>query len=281
MNNATQLHPIDDRPEPSASSADTRRRRRCLGYRLAGLMRQLRERKVCRAAAAYAILSWVILQLGEIVFPALGLPDWTLTLIVLVAVGFFPVAMVLAWVLQWTENGLVVDVPVGGNTSGHSRVETILNVALLLAAIVLAAELVIAETSTGIRIAGSPATESSAPRIAILPFTAAGTEVDVRLFERLLRHELVIEREHGLQVVAAVSAQAADADPALNWLIDGAIYDVGGQLRLVLQLIELPHRRYVGSWTLAVESDGDVLDKLPRTAAATIIGDLTGRGSPY
>jgi len=36
--------------------------------------RELRERKVIRVGVAYLVGSWVIMQLADVMFPAMGLP---------------------------------------------------------------------------------------------------------------------------------------------------------------------------------------------------------------
>jgi TolB-like protein/Tfp pilus assembly protein PilF len=56
--------------------------------------------------AAYAVVAFILLQLGEITFAPLGLPNWVMVaLIVLVIVGF-PVVIVLAWILDITPTGI-------------------------------------------------------------------------------------------------------------------------------------------------------------------------------
>lgn len=57
---------------------------------------ELKRRHVFRVAIAYGIVAWFILEIGSIVFPALLLPDWTLTLLVVLAVLGLPIAIVLA-----------------------------------------------------------------------------------------------------------------------------------------------------------------------------------------
>src|SRR5215467_11017764 len=61
---------------------------------------ELKRRHVYRVAAAYAVVAWVLLQLVNNLAPALRLPDWSLTLVVvLLAIGF-PIALIFAWITQ-------------------------------------------------------------------------------------------------------------------------------------------------------------------------------------
>lgn len=67
---------------------------------------ELKRRNVYRVAAAYALVGWIVIQGADIVFPRLHLPGWTVTLvIVMVALGF-PLALLLAWALEVTPEGV-------------------------------------------------------------------------------------------------------------------------------------------------------------------------------
>ncbi len=72
-----------------------------------GLFEELKRRNVFRAAGMYLVVAWLLLQVGETTFDALGLPDGSQRfLIVLLALGF-PVALVLAWIFDLTPEGIV------------------------------------------------------------------------------------------------------------------------------------------------------------------------------
>jgi TolB-like protein len=67
---------------------------------------EMRRRHVVRFALGYAAAAFVVLQLAEIVFPAFGMGEGALRLLV-VAVGLgFPPALVLAWVYDITTEGI-------------------------------------------------------------------------------------------------------------------------------------------------------------------------------
>jgi adenylate cyclase len=69
------------------------------------LFSELKRRNVFRAALAYAAVAWLLIQVAETTFPAFGLDDGTLrVLIVGLAVGFVP-AVVLAWIFELTPEG--------------------------------------------------------------------------------------------------------------------------------------------------------------------------------
>src|SRR5262247_3247655 len=67
---------------------------------------ELKRRNVVRVALLYAIVGWVVLQIAALVIPALKIPDWGVSLAVVLVVLGFPVALVLAWAYELTPEGL-------------------------------------------------------------------------------------------------------------------------------------------------------------------------------
>jgi Tol biopolymer transport system component len=67
---------------------------------------ELRRRKVYRVAALYAAVAFVIWQVAAVLVPALLLPPWMLTLVVVLAILGFPVAVMLAWAFEITPDGI-------------------------------------------------------------------------------------------------------------------------------------------------------------------------------
>jgi TolB-like protein/formylglycine-generating enzyme required for sulfatase activity/dienelactone hydrolase len=64
------------------------------------LFAELRQRKVFRVAAAYAVVAWLLIQVADVVLPALKLPEWTLTFTTILLLLGFPLALVLAWTFE-------------------------------------------------------------------------------------------------------------------------------------------------------------------------------------
>jgi len=62
---------------------------------------------VLRAALTYLALTWLLVQIGDIIFPALNLPDWTITLLIVLLVFLFPVALLLAWIYEMGPKGFI------------------------------------------------------------------------------------------------------------------------------------------------------------------------------
>ena len=67
---------------------------------------ELRKRRVPRVAVAYVVVAAVIVEAASVVFPALLLPEWAVRLVVALSVLGFPLAVVLAWALDFTPGGI-------------------------------------------------------------------------------------------------------------------------------------------------------------------------------
>jgi TolB-like protein/Flp pilus assembly protein TadD len=77
--------------------------------KISGFLGELKKRKVIRAAVAYVVVAWAVMEGGELIFDALGLPKWSVTLLVVLAILGFPLALVLAWAYELTPEGLQRD----------------------------------------------------------------------------------------------------------------------------------------------------------------------------
>ncbi len=67
---------------------------------------ELKRRKVLRVAVIYLAAAWVLIQVVDVIAPALQLPSWALLAVISVLALGFPVAIVISWVFDITPSGL-------------------------------------------------------------------------------------------------------------------------------------------------------------------------------
>jgi hypothetical protein len=91
-------------------------------YQIDGLWRQLKKRKVVRVALTYVFVGWVLMQVGEVVFEGLGLPPWSLSLLIALILLGFPLALILSWAYEVTPEGIRKDS--AGYTQPLTKMET-------------------------------------------------------------------------------------------------------------------------------------------------------------
>lgn len=73
------------------------------------LFDELKRRKIFKVAAVYAVVSWLVIQVATAITPALQLPLWTPSLVVvLLLLGFIP-SLIAAWAYELTPEGVKPD----------------------------------------------------------------------------------------------------------------------------------------------------------------------------
>ena len=76
--------------------------------RIRTFLTELKRRKVVRAAVVYVVVGLVVVEAANNLLPALNLPAWAVTLVVVLIILGFPIALVLAWALELTPEGIRV-----------------------------------------------------------------------------------------------------------------------------------------------------------------------------
>lgn len=71
-----------------------------------GLIAELKRRNVIRVALLYCVASWLVLQVADVLFGVMGVPDWSLRLVFGILLLGLLIALVFAWVFELTPEGL-------------------------------------------------------------------------------------------------------------------------------------------------------------------------------
>ena len=85
-----------------------------------GFFGELQDRRVYRAAAAYAAVIFLILQVADLVFPPLNVPDWVYRLVVILSLSTFPLILALAWIFDWQKGRLTRTEDVDGSFTSRA-----------------------------------------------------------------------------------------------------------------------------------------------------------------
>ncbi len=73
---------------------------------MASVWKELKRRNVVKVAVAYVIVGWILVQVADTFFPALQLPEWTVTLVAVLVILVFPLALILSWAYDLTPQGV-------------------------------------------------------------------------------------------------------------------------------------------------------------------------------
>jgi TolB-like protein len=74
---------------------------------MANIFTELKKRKVFNSAAIYLATAFVILQVAQIIIPALHIPSWTLSFIVVLLILGFPIVVIFSWIYDVSDDGVV------------------------------------------------------------------------------------------------------------------------------------------------------------------------------
>jgi adenylate cyclase len=233
-----------------------------------GFLAELKRRKVVRVAVVYAATAFVILQAADIMLPRLGVPEWAMSLIVLLVALGFPVALVLAWALELTPDGVrVTPAPTAGD---HDEPPPSL---LGKRTLVVAGALVVLGVGLGagwfLRPMSPPASPpaahtadaATARSIAVLPFVNMSDDAANEFFADGISEELlnVLVRVDGIGVASRTSsfaykgrelgAAAIASELGVSHILEGSVRKAGNQVRITAQLIDAVNDRHLWSET--------------------------------
>ena len=215
------------------------------------LIAELKRRKVFRIGAAYLVAGWVLIQVAATVAPQFGLPDWTPRLVTFLVMLGFPLALVLAWALEFGEDGVRVDR--AGAGSKRFYIVAVLMMVLAIgwywrgAATSDAPATNQAATSPSAAIAG--AINANLKSIAVLPFVAMSQSAEDGYFADGLSEEIInaLTTLPDLLVTARTSAfhfKGRDVPVpeiaktlGVAHVVEGSVRRSGDNLRITAQLI--------------------------------------------
>lgn len=75
-------------------------------FLLNNLLSELRRRGVIRPVVAYTVVAWAVVQVANEVGPIFAVPEWVNTLIAVVGLTGFPVALYVAWFFDFSQGSL-------------------------------------------------------------------------------------------------------------------------------------------------------------------------------
>ena len=70
------------------------------------LFAELKRRNVIKVSVAYIILSWLLIQIADVILPTFGAPPWVMQVFVFFLALGLPVAILLAWAFEMTPDGI-------------------------------------------------------------------------------------------------------------------------------------------------------------------------------
>jgi TolB-like protein/Tfp pilus assembly protein PilF len=223
---------------------------------------ELKRRHVFKVAAVYGATAFVVLQLADIVFPSMGLPEWAIPLIVALTMAGFPLALVLAWAFETTPDGVRKTDP-----AASGELESIASqprgarwpsglLALLGTALLLGSGWWVmggsggSDTADAARSSVVSADADGRSSIAVLPFDNLSADPENAFFASGVHEDILtyLSRVRELRVISRTSVeQYADRQVNLRdvanelgvtYVVEGSVRRSGDRVRVTAQLID-------------------------------------------
>ena len=211
---------------------------------------ELKRRKVYTVAVTYAVVGWLLIQVVTQVFPPFEIPNWAERLVIVAIVLGFPVALVFAWIYDFTRYGIV--------RTEDAQPEAKLDI-----------------------IEPANSTEKS---IAVLPFSDLSPQRDHAYFGEGIAEELLgaLAKVDGLRVAARRSSfwfkdretELAEIAAKLNvdHVLEGSVRRDGNRVRVTAELIDACDGFTIWSETYEREMHGifALQDEITRSIVDTL-----------
>jgi TolB-like protein/AraC-like DNA-binding protein/Tfp pilus assembly protein PilF len=223
---------------------------------LSGFYKELKRRKVTRVITVYAAAAFVILELLSIVVEPLRLPEWTLSMVIVLLVIGFILAVVLSWIYDVSpEGGWEKTRPANPSDEHKGRGETrSWKIAGFFSFVVIAVLIVLNLTGRRDRQQVSPELEKS---IAVLPFKNESSDSSNLYFVNGLMESTLnnLQKIKDLRVISRSSVEKyRNTDKTIpeiaeelhvSYFVEGSGQKVGDQVLLNIQLIEASGDRHL------------------------------------
>ena len=219
------------------------------------VFKELNRRNVFRVAAGYAVLSWLLLQIADVLMDTMGLPDiWGKAVLGLLLIGILPV-LIFSWVYEMTPEGIKRENEIAHDSSITSHTAKKLNIVVIVL-LVIAMGVFAIDRFTSAPVTAIPAVTNTMPVpgaipvVAVLPLQALSTDEE-GIFLASGLHDDLLTRLAQLQAFKVISRTSVmeyanttknlrdiGAELGANFILEGGLQAIGGNVRINAQLID-------------------------------------------
>jgi TolB-like protein/Tfp pilus assembly protein PilF len=211
------------------------------------ILTELKRRNVYRAAVAYGVVAWFLTQLTTQVFPFFEIPNFAVRFVVIALAVGFPIAMLLAWVYEFTPEGIVrtEDLHPAQARSIQRATGRILDFIIIGALLLVIAMLVVGRLPF-YRQTGESISQKS---IAVLPFENLSEDKANAYFADGIQEEILTRLASiaDLRVISRSSTQRFQSKPrnlseiakqlGVANIVEGSVQKAADRVRVNVQLV--------------------------------------------
>src|SRR5687767_882852 len=247
---------------------------------------ELKRRNVYKAAAAYVVVSWLIIQIATQIFPVFNIPSWAVRLVILCLILGLPVVLTVSWIFELTPDGLKRTDEVAPHESVTRSTGRKLDFLIIGVLLIVISLLILDRRASAPASPHAPAFEKS---IAVLPFEnmsdakenaffADGVQDDILTALAKVADLRVISRTSVMGYVANTKRDLREIGKALGvaHVVEGSVRRDGGRVRVAAQLIDT--RTNTQLWAESYDRDladvfaiqSDIAQQITKALQATL-----------
>jgi len=263
---------------------------------------ELKRRNVFRVGIAYAITSWLLIQVADILLESIGTPPWVMqTMFVVLLVGFV-ITLFFAWAFELTPEGVKKEKDVDRSQSIHKQTGRKLDRGIIIILVIALAYFIwesrfdydavapaIPETAN----TEAPATPTApvgktSQSVAVLPFINMSSDPEQEYFSDGITEEIInaLVKIPGLSVPARTSVfgfkghqgdvRNIGEQLGVAHVLEGSIRSQGNQVRITAQLIKVDDGFHLWSETFDRTLDNIfvVQEEIAKAIATVLTGEL-------
>jgi adenylate cyclase len=271
------------------------------------LFDELKRRKVFRVAGGYVVVSWVLVQVADIMLNNFGAPDWVFKSLVAVLFIGFPLAVFLTWAYELTPDGVRRSAQAESVAAGPPQTRRHFAALAALGIVVIATGFVVERWWLSGRNADALpsqttaiASHDSASRrsIAVLPFADMSQSGDQEYFADGIAEEILnlLARLPDLKVAGRTSAfqfknqhqdlRRIGETLSVENILEGSVRKSGMRIRISAQLVNaddgfhLWSETYDRDFTDIFEIQDDIARAISDALSAELLGAVAHRKRP-
>jgi TolB-like protein/Tfp pilus assembly protein PilF len=254
------------------------------------LLLELQQRNVLKVAAAYALVAWILIEAGSVLLPTFGAPAWFFQAYVIIVMGGWGVALVVAWVFELTPEGVKLERDIDRTTyrpESRGRLNRI-----IIALLVIALGVSISFNIFGLREQiSAPVTVQTYDSVAVLPFENRSSDPDSRFFTDGV-HDDLLTRLSNIESVRVISRTSVmkyrggeknirqiGEELGVATIVEGSVQQYGNQVRINVQLIDANNDEHIWAKTydrsLTMENVFQIQSDISGEIAASLRQALT------
>jgi TolB-like protein len=216
------------------------------------LLREMRRRRVFRTAALYIVGTWLVMQVADVVFPAMDIPERAIRYVLIAAILGFPAAIVFGWFYDIGVHGIRRTAPAGAEELAAAQPLRRTDYVILTALAGVAAAIIYTAVGSVVEAPGRTheTRGEGPPMVAVLPFVSKSLEGESEFFAIGVHDDLLTQlaQLQSIRVISRTSVleykdtvkniREIGRELLADAILEGGVQHAGDRIRINAQLID-------------------------------------------